>query len=110
MTYDREEEVLYLAHQLWEEQACARASARSCWQEAATEILSQGRTRYAGRNGTHGADKKARQPRTCIQFGSSPVIEMRKAASAYRVEMTTHRPEVRISNPAIFLVRSSDQD
>ena len=108
MTYDREEDILYLAHQLWEEQAASHVSVRSCWQEAASEVLSHGRARYAGQKIAHGADEKTNHPNVCIQFGSSPLIEMGKILSTYRVEMITHRPQAKIANPAIFLVRSND--
>ena len=110
MTYDREEDILYMAHQLWEEQALSYGSARSCWQEAASEVLSRGQMRHAGRNDAHGADEKINHSQAGIQFGSSPVIEMGHGATAYRVEMLTRLPQIEISNPAIFLVRSGDRN
>ena len=109
MAYDREEDILYLAHQLWEEQEASSPSARICWQDAAAQVLSGGRARSAYQDEPRHADVKLRHAQTCLQFGASCVIEPGKGATAYRITMITHSSAVEIANPAIFLVATTDQ-
>jgi hypothetical protein len=45
MNYDREEDILYLAHQLWEESGEPHASKNTCWKQAAQQIIARGRRR-----------------------------------------------------------------
>ena len=105
MTHDREEDILYLAHQLWEEQAASFPSARSCWQDAACEILSNGRARYTHQDDTCAGSAEVQQAQPSLQFGSSPLITPGKSVSASRIALVKPCPHVEIANPAIFLVR-----
>ena len=109
MTHDREEDILYLAHQLWEEQAASFPSARSCWQDAACEILSNRRARYTRQDDACAGSTEVRQVQPALQFGSSPVITPGKAVSASRIALVKPSPHVKIANPAIFLVYRADR-
>ena len=42
MTYDREEDILYLAHRLWEEADAPMSAAPAYWKEAALQVLARG--------------------------------------------------------------------
>ncbi len=44
MNYDREEDILYLAYQLWEESDVPKMTARTYWKQAALQVLAQGRS------------------------------------------------------------------
>ena len=106
MAHDREEDILYLAHQLWEEQASSVQSVHSCWQKAAAEVLSNGWAHHSCRNEACNADPTAIHSQTYLRFGKSVTVEMGKSSSAYRIETITCRPDAEIANPAIFLVRT----
>lgn len=43
MNYDREADILYLAHQLWEERDAPGITAQSCWTQAALQMLARPR-------------------------------------------------------------------
>jgi len=109
VTHDREEDILYLAHQMWEEDAVSMRSARSCWQDAACEVLRSGRARYHDQNRTCNDASGKRQVRGGrLQFGPSPVIDLGKGADTVRISMITAPACVQIANPAIFLVSKAD--
>lgn len=41
MNYEREADILYLAHQLWEEIGEADTTPQSCWAQAALQVLAR---------------------------------------------------------------------
>jgi hypothetical protein len=43
MAYDREEDILYTAHQLWEEDDAPTSDTHAYWQRAALQVLARGR-------------------------------------------------------------------
>lgn len=65
MTYDRDEDILYLAHQLWEEADAPMSAAPAYWKEAALQILARGGKRYQPRAAVVSFNPRRTNDNTC---------------------------------------------
>ncbi|MDO5758718.1 MAG: hypothetical protein Q4P24_14765 [Rhodobacterales bacterium] len=90
---DREQEILYLAHQLWEEDLVPGACSHTYWQEAARQILALGRPGHPQHsNGTGLRDlnatrRKIHFARGTMQYTTSPRIEMGRSTATWSVSL-----------------------
>ncbi len=92
MSYDREESILYLAHQLWEEDFAPNSSTQCYWQAAALHILKTGPKSVSA-----SGSRPKKVGRNTLQFRSSPRIEMGYSKSTKSV--TLFKPDTGITNP-----------
>lgn len=115
MAYDREEDILYTAHQLWEEDDAPTSDTHAYWQRAALQVLARGRVHayraYDMVSNGFNAPRATAPGRTtassCVitssahpelsmylQFGTSGCIEM-SSVTGTRTVMTIKRTVAR---------------
>ncbi len=113
MANDREEDILYLAHQLWEEDAAPAASAHTYWQEAARQVLASGQKPYGafGRGVTSCYDTTGkavtRLTQLSLQFGTTSRIEMGIAVGTQRVTLFNRQMHLKAANSAALIMDKS---
>ena len=92
MSYDREEDILYLAHQLWEDDQARTLTSRDLWKEAALEILAQGgQSRRRAESRFESISQRSRVDGRLnsrfLKFRSSPDVYMGRLTSAKMVSL-----------------------
>ncbi len=129
MAYDREDDILYAAHQLWEEDDAPTSDTHAYWQRAALQVLARGRVQAyrAYDRVSHGFNAPraiAPGPTTAsscvitssahpelsmyLQFGTSGCIEM-NSVTGTRTVMTIKRTVARSAvNQPLRLVSKTD--
>ncbi len=126
MAYDREDDILYAAHQLWEEDDAPTSDTHAYWQRAALQVLARGRVQAhrAYDRVSHGFNVSraiAPGPTTAsscvitsfahpelsmhLQFGTSGCIEM-NSVTGTRTVMTIKRTVARAAVNQPFRVVS----
>lgn len=108
VAYNRDEDILYLAHQLWEEDETPTASAHAYWQDAARQILARGPVRKQANGPDDIGMAPARPVKPCLHIGPSWRIEMGAATGPRRVLPFRHDADMKVANPAVQLVRRVD--
>ena len=114
MTYDRDEDILYLAHQLWEEADVPTSAACAYWKEAALQVLARGGERNQAQGGlvafspckTNGTEQSLILSLTSAKHGRAICID---AHGQSRVTFTvSDERAVAANNSLISLVRKVD--
>jgi|GEM_PF-6051877 len=74
MNYDREADILYLAHQLWEEMDTPDATPQTCWTQAALQVMARP-CKSAEREADTSRYQRYAQPGLviCMDRGTGPV-------------------------------------
>lgn len=95
MNYDREDDILYLAHQLWEEADEPRAAPQTYWMQAAIQVLARER----GHRGRDAAPARS---------GLAVHIDMGTAPRGRHVTLISRCEHAKVANGAPRLVRLAD--
>lgn len=115
MTYDRDAEILYLAHQLWEEDVAPAADSHRYWAKAALQVLARG-PRPQPSKGVHMTSLfratqvrlNARQSRNGRTSRTALRIEMGQAAGQQRITFITRNDNPQAANQTLLLARTAD--
>jgi hypothetical protein len=129
MAYDREEDILHAAHQLWEEDDAPTSDTHAYWQRAALQVLARGRVHAYraydrvshGFNVLHPVAPGPTTASSCVitssahpelsmylQFGTSGCIEM-NSVTGTRTVMTIKRTVARSAVNRPFRVVSKTE-
>lgn len=85
MSYDREEDILYLAQQLWEEDDVRTFPSQEVWRNAALEILAQGGHFSRRSEGRFDSNSERNRVYYRLKFRSSPDVFLGRLASTKMV-------------------------
>lgn len=111
MSYDREEDILYLAHHLWEEADTPTATPQAYWAQAALQVLAKGRpsscTGSASGQSRQGVAKLSRH-QSYVRQGATVYIDMGTMADHSRVALIKRCDHAEVANPVLCLARVAE--